>query len=81
MGVTYLEAYGDSKLIVNQIKGEYEVQHEDVIPGHHATIQLAYTFNGFFISHVSRFQNIKTDALAMLAATLALPVDTSYILQ
>ena len=24
MGVQYLEAYGDSKLIVNQIKGEYE---------------------------------------------------------
>jgi len=28
MGVRYLEAYGDSKLIVNQVKGEYEVRHE-----------------------------------------------------
>ena len=29
MGERYLEAYGDSKLIVNQVKGEYEVRHED----------------------------------------------------
>ena len=32
MGVRYLEAYGDSKLIINQVKGEYEVRHEDLVP-------------------------------------------------
>ena len=26
MGVRYLEAYGDSKLIINQVKGEYEAR-------------------------------------------------------
>jgi len=31
MGVRCLEAYGDSKLIINQVKGEYEVRHEDLI--------------------------------------------------
>jgi len=25
MGLKYLKAYGDTKLIINQIKGEYEV--------------------------------------------------------
>ena len=78
MGVQYLEAYGDSKLIVNQIKREYEVHHEDLIPYHHAVIQLANTFDGFYISHVSRLQNTKADALAALVATLALLADTSY---
>ena len=29
MGVQYLEAYGDFKLIINQIKGEYDVGYED----------------------------------------------------
>ena len=38
------------------------------------------TFEGFYISHVSRFQNTKVYALAALAATLALPADTSYYL-
>jgi len=39
IGVQYLEAYGDSKLIINQVKGEYEVCHENLIPYHHAAIQ------------------------------------------
>ena len=66
MEVQYLEAYSDFKLIVNQIKREYEVCHEDLILYHHAAIKLANTFDGFYISHVSRLQNTKADALAAL---------------
>ena len=54
MGVRYVKSYGDSKLIINQVKGEYEVHHEDLISYHQATIQFANTFEGFYISHVSR---------------------------
>ena len=32
IGVKNLEAYGDSKLIVNQVRGEYKVRHEDLYP-------------------------------------------------
>jgi len=32
IGVKNLEAYGDSKLIVNQVRREYEVRHEDLVP-------------------------------------------------
>ena len=78
MGIHYLEAYGDSKLIVSQVKREYEVWHEDLIPYHHAVIEMANSFDGFYIGHVSRFQNTKTDALAALVATLTLPIDTIY---
>jgi len=78
MGVRYLEAYGDSKLIVNQVKGEYEVRHDDLIPYYHAVIEVANLFDGFYIGHVSRSQNTRADALAALVTTLALPVDTKY---
>jgi len=78
MGVRYLEAYGDLKMIVNQVKGEYEVWHEDLVPYHHKVIKMANLFDGFYIGHVSRFQNTKADALAALATTLALPIDTTY---
>jgi len=78
MGVRYLKAYGDSKLIVNQVKGEYEIRHEDLVPYYHAVIEMANSFDGFYIDHVSHFQNTKADALAALAATLALPIDTTY---
>jgi len=77
-GVRYLEAYGDSKLIVNQVKGEYEVRHEDLVPYFHAIIEMANSFDGFYIVHVSRLQITKADTLAALAAMLALPIDTTY---
>ena len=41
---------------------------------------MANSFDGFYIGHVSHFQNTKADALATLAATLALPIDTTYYL-
>ena len=73
MGVRYLEAYGDSKLIVYQVKREYEVRYEDLVPYHHVVIEMANLFDGFDIGHVSLLQNTKVDALAALAATLDLP--------
>jgi len=45
---------------------------------HHAVIKMANSFDGFYIGHVSHFQNTKANALAALAATLALPIDTTY---
>jgi len=78
MGVCYLEAYGDSKMIINQVKGEYEVRHGDLVSYYHAVIKMANLFDGFYIGHVSRSQNTKADALAALAATLALQIDTTY---
>ena len=63
MEVRYLEAYGDSKLIINQVKYEYEVCHEDLVPYYHTVIELANLFDGFYIG-------LKTDALAALALSL-----------
>ena len=73
IGIKNLEAYGDSKLIVNQIRGEYEVKYEDLVPYHNATIYMAEKFGNFYIDHVPRQQNAHADALAFLAASLALP--------
>jgi len=53
IGVHYLEAYGDSKLIINQVKGEYEVRHRDLVPYYHTVIKMANSFDGFYIDHVS----------------------------
>jgi len=72
IGVKNFEAYGDSMLIVNQVCGEYEVRHEDLVPYHNATIYMAERFRNFYIDHVPRQQNVHADALAFLAASLAL---------
>jgi len=73
IGVKNLKAYGDSKLIVNQVRVEYEVRHEDLVPYHNATIYMAEKFKNFYIDHVPRQQNTHADALASFAASLALP--------
>jgi len=52
IGVKNLEAYGNSKLIVNQARGEYEVRLEDVIPYHNATVYMVERFRNFYIDHV-----------------------------
>jgi len=77
IGVKNLEAYGDSKLIVNQVRGEYEVRHEDLVPYHNANNNMAEKFRSFYIGHVPRQRNAHADALAFLAASLALPARTT----
>ena len=49
-----------------------------MVPNYHAVIKMANLFDGFYIGHVSRSQNTRADALATLAAILALPIDTTY---
>ena len=72
IGVNNLEAYGDSKLIINQVRGEYGVKHEDLVPYYNATIYMAERFKNFYIDHVPRQQNAHVDALASFAASLDL---------
>ena len=65
-------------MIVNQVKGEYEVRHEDLVPNYYTVIEMANLFDGLYIGHVSRSQNTRADTLVALATTLALPVDNEY---
>ena len=73
IGIKNLEAYGDSKLIINQVRGEYEVRHEDLVSYFNATISMAERFGNFYIDHIPCQQNVHADALASLIASLALP--------
>ena len=71
IGVKNLEVYGYSKLIVNQVREEYEVRHEDLVLYHNVTMNMAQKFINFYIDHVSRQQNAHADALASLASSFA----------
>jgi len=72
IGVKNLEAYGDSKLIVNWVRGEYEVRYEHLVPYHNATIIMAEKIENFYIDHIPRQQNAHADALVSLATSLTL---------
>ena len=73
IGIKNLEVYGDSKLIVSQLREEHEVRHEDLVPYHNITIHMAERFKNFYIDHVPHQQNAHADALASLTTSLALP--------
>src|SRR2546430_10702275 len=72
LGVRKLQAYGDSELIVNQLRGEYEVRSNDLVPYFDSALQMAEQFEGFYIGHVPRQENTHADALAGLATSLCL---------
>ena len=61
IGTKRLKVYGDSKLIINQVCREYEVWHEDLVPYHNATINMAEKFRNFYINYVPRQQNAHAD--------------------
>src|SRR3954462_9292807 len=72
LGVRNLQAYGDSKLVINQLRGEYEVRSDDLIPYCDSALQMAEQFEGFYIGHVPRQDNTHADAPAGLATSLCL---------
>ncbi|XP_019240297.1 PREDICTED: uncharacterized protein LOC109220284 [Nicotiana attenuata] len=72
MKILMLEIYGDSKLIINQLLGNYEVKKEDLLPYHEYASGLLEKFDRVFLNHVPREENRKADALANLATTMVL---------
>ncbi|XP_074300241.1 uncharacterized protein LOC141631474 [Silene latifolia] len=77
IGVRDMDIYGGSKLRVNQVLGEYEVKKEDLIPYHQQPLQLLNQLDDIHVGHVPRSANKLADALANLAATLALGPEES----
>src|SRR4051812_36313198 len=77
LGVRNLQACNDSEIIVCQVRGEYEVKNENLIPYHRVVIHLAKVFEHFYIGHISLRHSTHADTLASLAVSLALPAGAS----
>lgn len=73
VGARNLKAYGDFMLTINQVRWEYEVWHKDLIPYYETVSNMAKEFDNFYIGHLPQHRNTHADALASLAASLALP--------
>ncbi|WP_459761669.1 ribonuclease HI family protein [Alkaliphilus crotonatoxidans] len=67
MGFKEVICYLDSELVVKQIKGEYKVKNEGLIPLYQMIMPLVNKFDSFDIQHVRREHNKRADALANLA--------------
>lgn len=67
-----MESYGDSKLIINQVRGEYEVRNKNSVPYYQVTVVWVEKFK-CYINYVPRKDNTHANALSSLATTLSLP--------
>ncbi|MBY3556089.1 ribonuclease HI family protein, partial [Modestobacter lapidis] len=70
-GITVLEAFGDSQLIINQMNQKYEIRKPDLLPYYNKAQSLRQKFDICHITHIRRGENIRADALAGLAASMA----------
>ncbi|KAA0064172.1 uncharacterized protein E5676_scaffold218G00600 [Cucumis melo var. makuwa] len=70
IGVSFIEIYGDSKLIINQLSLQYDVKHEDLKPYFTFARQLMERFDNVMLEHVPRTENKRADTLANLATAL-----------
>ncbi|KAG5528415.1 hypothetical protein RHGRI_029180 [Rhododendron griersonianum] len=68
-----LLVYGDSELVIKQLRGEYIVKKASLTPYHERASQLLSQFRKVNIFHVKRRINAQADSLASLAASLSLP--------
>ncbi len=63
LGIKKITCYLDSELVVKQIKGEYKVKNERMIPMYNMTMPLIKKFDSFRIIHIKRELNKKADKL------------------
>ncbi|KAJ9173936.1 hypothetical protein P3X46_017019 [Hevea brasiliensis] len=67
MKVRKLEVYGDSALIIYQVKGEWQTKDPKLIPYQKYLLELIKKFEEISFTHLSRDKNQFADALATLA--------------
>ena len=62
-GITMLEAFRDSQLMVNQMNHKYEVRKPDLLPYYNKAQSLQQKFDIYYITHILRVDNIRADTL------------------
>ena len=67
LGVTTLDVFSDSELLVKQMNGEYRVKHPDLQDLHREAQDLRRRFERVTLAHVRRADNADADRLCNLA--------------
>ncbi|MGO9614758.1 MAG: ribonuclease HI family protein [Dissulfurispiraceae bacterium] len=74
-GVTIIDIYTDSELMVKQIKGHYKVKSSNLVNLYEQAVSLLKDFKKFSIMHIPREKNLKADVLAKHAIKRKLKKD------
>ncbi|KAG9449336.1 hypothetical protein H6P81_009301 [Aristolochia fimbriata] len=71
IGLTQLEIFGDSALVIRQLIGDFEVRKEKIAPYHKKPQRLLEKILNVTLRHVPRVYNSQADTLARITARLA----------
>ncbi|XP_050878342.1 uncharacterized protein LOC127082160 [Lathyrus oleraceus] len=66
--IKVLEVFGDSALVIHQIRGDWEIRHANLIPYQDFVLKLLPKFDKITFFHIPREENHMADALATLAS-------------
>ena len=66
--IKHLEVYGDSALVIYQVKGEWDTKHPNLIPYWDHVLKLSTKFIEIIFNHIPRKENQMTDTLETLSA-------------
>ncbi|XP_050908449.1 uncharacterized protein LOC127122085 [Lathyrus oleraceus] len=75
MKIQFLDVYGDSALVVSQIKGDWDAKHENLIPYRVHVLSLIPHFEEITFGHIPRGENQLADALATMASMFEISWD------
>ena len=64
----FLSIYGDSTLVISQVKGEWDTKHSNLIPYKELVLTLIPYFEEVIFEHVLREENQLADALAIMSS-------------
>ena len=74
MKVKKIAVYGDSKLVVDQVKGVYQAKHPKMTAYRNLVLELLEEFDEYTISLIPREQNNRVDSLANSASLFKMPI-------
>ncbi|XP_006605079.1 uncharacterized protein Mb2253c-like [Glycine max] len=79
--VKFLKVYGDSALVIHQLRGEWETKDHKLIPYQAYIKKQTKFFNDIYFHHIPREENQMADVLATLASMFQLTPhgDLQYI--
>lgn len=72
-----ISVYGDSELIIKQVKGEYQAKHPRMRAYHNAILDILRMFLDYTLTCIPRAQSVIADALATATSNLKIPMNSS----
>ena len=73
--IKFLSVYGDSALVISQVKGEWDMKHPNLIPYQEHVLTLILYLKEITFEHIPREDNQLEDALATMSSMFKLRWD------